>query len=133
MSIKYDGKRKVKPTHPGEILKEDFWYVIIKACLGLLKPHRLSRQTPHTFDSSCLFNILSTTSGFRDILGNCPILSHHLEALPTVLPTRQFPIGTSFIFIVILILLYLSRLNISILVLIKNGRIMPFILNYILT
>jgi len=24
MSIKYNGKRKVKPTHPGEILREDF-------------------------------------------------------------------------------------------------------------
>lgn len=45
MSIKYDGKRKVKPTHPGEILKEDFMPDYDLNVASLAKALGVSRQT----------------------------------------------------------------------------------------
>ena len=45
MSIKYNGKRKVKPTHPGKMLREDFIpdYNLNVACLA--RSLGVSRQT----------------------------------------------------------------------------------------
>lgn len=45
MSIKYDGKRKVKPTHPGEMLKEDFMPDYNLNVASLAKALGVSRQT----------------------------------------------------------------------------------------
>ncbi len=45
MSIKYNGKRKVKPTHPGEILREDFMPDYNLNVAGLAKALGVSRQT----------------------------------------------------------------------------------------
>ena len=45
MSIKYYGKRKVKPTHPGEILREDFMPDYNLNVAGLAKALGVSRQT----------------------------------------------------------------------------------------
>ena len=45
MSIKYNGKRKVKPTHPGEILKEDFMPDYNLNVAILAKALGVSRQT----------------------------------------------------------------------------------------
>ncbi len=45
MSIKYNGKRKVKPTHPGEILREDFMPDYNLNVTGLAKALGVSRQT----------------------------------------------------------------------------------------
>jgi len=45
MSIHYDGKRKVKPTHPGEMLKEDFMPDYNLNVAALAKALGVSRQT----------------------------------------------------------------------------------------
>jgi addiction module HigA family antidote len=45
MSIKYNGKRKVKPTHPGEMLREDFIPDYNLNVAGLAKALGVSRQT----------------------------------------------------------------------------------------
>jgi addiction module HigA family antidote len=45
MSIKYNGKRKVKPTHPGEILREDFIPDYNLNVAGLARALGVSRQT----------------------------------------------------------------------------------------
>jgi antitoxin HigA-1 len=45
MSIKYNGKRKVKPTHPGEMLREDFMSDFNLNVTCLAKALGLSRQT----------------------------------------------------------------------------------------
>jgi antitoxin HigA-1 len=45
MSIKYNGKRKVKPTHPGEILREDFISDYKLNVAELAKALGVSRQT----------------------------------------------------------------------------------------
>jgi len=45
MSIKYNGKRKIKPTHPGEILREDFMPDYKLNVAGLAKSLGVSRQT----------------------------------------------------------------------------------------
>ena len=45
MSIKYDGKGKVRPTHPGEILREDFMPDYSLNVAGLAKALGVSRQT----------------------------------------------------------------------------------------
>ena len=45
MSVKYDGKRKVKPTHPGEILREDFMPDYTLNVAGLAQALGVSRQT----------------------------------------------------------------------------------------
>lgn len=45
MALKYSGKRKVKPTHPGEMLREDFlpdYHLTVAGLAGALK---VSRQT----------------------------------------------------------------------------------------
>lgn len=45
MSIKYHGKRKIKPTHPGEILREDFIPDYHLNVAGLSRALGVSRQT----------------------------------------------------------------------------------------
>ena len=45
MSIKYNGKRKIRPTHPGEILKEDFMPDYNLNVVGLANALGVSRQT----------------------------------------------------------------------------------------
>jgi antitoxin HigA-1 len=45
MSIEYNGKRKVKPTHPGEMLREDFIPDYNLTIAGLAKALGVSRQT----------------------------------------------------------------------------------------
>lgn len=45
MSIKYDGIRKAKPTHPGEILREDFIPDYNLNVAALARALGVSRQT----------------------------------------------------------------------------------------
>lgn len=45
MSINYKGQRKIKPTHPGEILREDFMPDYNLNVAGLAKALGVSRQT----------------------------------------------------------------------------------------
>jgi len=45
MSVQYQGKRKVKPTHPGEILREDFLPDYNLTVAGLSRALGVSRQT----------------------------------------------------------------------------------------
>jgi antitoxin HigA-1 len=45
MNIKYDGKREIAPTHPGEILREDFIPDYHLTVAGLAKALGVSRQT----------------------------------------------------------------------------------------
>ncbi len=45
MSIKYNGTRKVKPTHPGEILREDFIPDYNLNVAALARALGVSRQT----------------------------------------------------------------------------------------
>lgn len=45
MSIKYQGKRKIRPTHPGEILREDFMTDYNLNVAVLAKTLGVSRQT----------------------------------------------------------------------------------------
>lgn len=45
MSINYNGKRKVKPTHPGEMLREDFIPDYKLTVAGLAGALGVSRQT----------------------------------------------------------------------------------------
>jgi antitoxin HigA-1 len=45
MSIQYNGKRKVKPTHPGEMLREDFMTDYDLNVTSLARALGVSRQT----------------------------------------------------------------------------------------
>ncbi len=45
MNIKYNGKREIKPTHPGEILREDFMPDYGLNITGLAEKLDVSRQT----------------------------------------------------------------------------------------
>jgi addiction module HigA family antidote len=45
MSVEYNGKRKAKPTHPGEMLREDFIPDYNLTVAGLAKALGVSRQT----------------------------------------------------------------------------------------
>ncbi|HPD56191.1 MAG TPA: HigA family addiction module antitoxin [Smithellaceae bacterium] len=45
MNIKYNGKREIKPTHPGEMLREDFLPDYNLNVASLAKAIGVSRQT----------------------------------------------------------------------------------------
>ena len=47
MSIKNTGARKIRPTHPGEMLREDFVPDFGLTAAGLAKAVGVSRQTIH--------------------------------------------------------------------------------------
>ena len=45
MSISYNGKREIKPTHPGEMLREDFMKDYNLTVVSLAEKLEVSRQT----------------------------------------------------------------------------------------
>jgi len=47
MSIAFDGMRRIRPSHPGEILREDFLPEYGLSITALAKALNVSRQTVH--------------------------------------------------------------------------------------